>query len=439
MISGVLHIIGICGIGMSGIAQALKNQGYTVQGSDADPGDTAHLLARAGIRVVHGLSYIGDADFIIYSNAVPEDHPELQYARLLGKPLLRRWEILKFLLQDKEVIVVSGCHGKTTTTAMIGEILTDAGKDPTIICGGVMQRFGNNVRLGKSSLYVVEGDESDDTFSLLPRDFAVVTNIGDDHMEYHQDVWNLEKKFLRFISNTKAIIPNLKCFFSVEGFRYDYDLESNASRIAMVEPEGLKMRFRYKLDEYHDFLLNALGLFNVKNAMAAIACTYSCGVGVEVIKDSLENYGGVFRRMTFIGELLGSKVFTDYAHHPDEILSTADALSHMGKLILVVQPHRYSRVAKFFERYSSLWRKVNALIFLDIYPAGEKPNGYDSEQLCCSAREQGATKVFHAKNDKETYDRIVEINTKGAIIVFMGAGDVNKLACRIVDSFEVLK
>jgi UDP-N-acetylmuramate--alanine ligase len=441
MVKNNFHIIGICGIGMSAIAQILKSSGYNVQGSDKSPGYMKDKLESQGIKVFicHNENNINDADIVIRSTAVDDNNIELISARNKNKPILSRYEILKKILENKYVIAISGCHGKTTTTNMIGEIFTNAGLDPTIICGGIMNKFKNNVKIGKSKIYIVEADESDDTFNKIHKDFAVLTNIGADHLDFHGDINNIYTKFLQFVDNINSVVPNDDKILQLKNKEkliiYDLNLKTNQNKITNIQNNGWQTNFDYEFNnELYKFILNAPGEHNINNAAAAISCAKFHNIDINIIQDALKNFYGVKRRLSFIGMFRGNKVIDDYAHHPDEIIAGLKTMSKISEeLIAVIQPHRYTRVQAFFDQYIESFRYAKNIFLLDVFAAGEQDNGFNTKKLYDFCVKNNIKNVMLANDFNDLQKKIIEVNQKNGLIIFMGAGDITNLAHKLAE------
>ena len=315
--------------------------------------------------------------------------------------MLQHFQILQTILQNKIFIAISGCHGKTTTTAIIGEIFVDA-----IICGGIIKRFDSNVKIGNSNIFVIEADESDDTFNKIPKDLAVVTNIKSDHLDFHKTEDNIHKKFAQFITKSDSIAP--------------YDSSSHMQtkknlifyeKMTNYQCAGWQAKFQYKINNaVQDFKLNLPGIYNVKNAMAAIACANYYNVSIDIIKKSLVNFSGVKRRLSLIGQFLDNKIIDNYSHHPDKIIATLKMLSDITKnVIAIIQPHRSTRIKDFFYLYIQSLTYAKHVILLDVFSAGENNNGFDSAKIYCVAIKRGINNVMLCNDNCALNSKIIEI------------------------------
>ncbi len=435
-----IHFVGIGGIGMSGIAQILLEMGYSVSGSDIKENKNTELLRKKGAKVYIGHSPQNvekDVQVVVYSSAVREDNPELKKAREMGIPLIPRGEMLAELFKLKEGIAVSGSHGKTTTTSMIAHILEEAGFDPTVIIGGILHRLGGNAKLGKGDLLVSEADESDGSFLKLSPVVAVITNIDREHMDYYRNVEEIIEAFSGFAGSVPfygfcvANADDERVLRAVEGsgkrvitFGMEYKAQVRGVDLR-VEKGRYVFRVLRKGKELGSIHLGIGGRHNVYNALASIAVALELGIPFETVKNSLESFRNAERRMELKGYWGEVPVYDDYGHHPTEIEAVINTIREMypdRRLVMVFQPHRYSRTHFLFEDFVRVLRKPDRLFLLDIYPASEK-NIYNvsSTQL---ASKTGAVYV----DDKERLFEILlgELGQKD-VLLFMGAGDITKL------------
>ena len=459
---GVLHFVGIGGIGMSGIAEVLNTLGYTVQGSDLKDSGNVERLRSKGIRVSvgHDATNIMDDQgnlpaAIVVSSAIKKDNPELIAGREAKVPIVRRAEMLAELMRLKWAIAVGGTHGKTTTTSMIGEMLESAGFDPTVINGGIVNAYGTNVRLGASQWMVVEADESDGTFTRLPASVAVVTNMDPEHMEHYGSFENVRKAYQQFIHNlpfygyavlcldhpeVQALVPTVSARRVITyGFNPQADIHASNIRI-----EGAGHLFDVTIAGWlnedgeeqilHDVHLPMLGQHNVQNSLVALTIAHQMGAKVPELKKGLSSFTGVKRRFTKAGETHGITVIDDYAHHPIEIetvLKTARSAvsSTGGRVIAVMQPHRYTRLHDLFEDFSKCFNEADSVIITDIYEAGETPiEGASKEHLVGAIAEHGHkdVQVLNSKEDLPTL--IASIAQPNDFVICMGAGDITAIA-----------
>ena len=437
--------MGIGGIGMSGIARILLDLGYIISGSDIKENQNTAVLRELGARIFVGHSPDNldpSTEVVVYSSAVREDNPEIRRARELGIPVIPRGEMLAELFRLKEGIAVSGSHGKTTTTSMIASILETAGFDPTVIIGGKLKRVGGNAKLGRGDLLISEADESDGSFLKLSPVVAVVTNIDREHLDFYGDYRKLVASFDEFINS----VPFYG--FSVVNAD-DPQLESIASRTTKkvitysvqgrgdILAENLTlMSGRYAFDilvngeKIGSIHLGIAGKHNVYNALASIAVAIEIGVDFNSIRSALESFSNAERRMDFKGYLNGSPVFDDYGHHPTEIRCVIQAVREMypdKELLLVFQPHRYSRTHLLFEEFIKVLGIPEKTYLLDIFPASEV-NTYNVSSRDLAER-SGAVYVG---SEKELHDILRSESSPEKVILFMGAGDISAMCDRIM-------
>src|SRR6201998_1765560 len=393
---GPLHFVGIGGIGMSGIAQVLHNLGYRVQGSDLADGANVRRLIDLGIPVAigHDAENLGAAEVVVISSAVKSDNPEVLAARVRRLPVVRRAEMLGELMRLKWALAIAGTHGKTTTTSMIGALLETAQLDPTVINGGVVNSYGTNTRLGAGDWMVVEADESDGTFTRLPATIAIITNIDPEHLDFYQNFDALRRAFEDFVGNipfygfaalciahpvVQQMIPKLSDrrvltygFSPQADIRaIDVHLGRDGARYDIVVSDALADRGR----TITDLFLPMFGRHNVQNSLAAAAVAEAMVLGDDALRATLRNFKGVKRRFTKTGEWNGVTIIDDYGHHPVEIaavLKAARAIAD-GKVIAVVQPHRFTRLAKLFDDFCTCFNDADIVLVADVYAAGEPP------------------------------------------------------------------
>ncbi|WP_297209028.1 MULTISPECIES: UDP-N-acetylmuramate--L-alanine ligase [Thermodesulfovibrio] len=448
-----VHFIGIGGIGMSGIAEVLKNMGYTVTGSDIKESDTVRRLEGLGIKVFigHREENLNDTDVVVFSSAVKHDNPEIVKAKKLGVPVIPRAEMLAELCRLKYSILVAGAHGKTTTTSLIATLLNDGGFDPTVVVGGKLKSLGTNARLGQGDFMVAEADESDGSFLKLSPTIAVITNIDREHLDYFKNLKRIKKAFLEFADKVpfygvsilckeckhiRDLLPRLSRRFLTYGFNESADFYSREIKFQFPYV-NFKAFYRNKL--LGEFSLNVPGKHNVLNALAAIAVAQELSMPVEKVKESLKNFTGIGRRFEFKGERKGIRFYDDYGHHPTEIgavLKTAMWLKP-ERLCVIFQPHRYSRTRDLMEQFVKVFRdslrKTDVLFLMNIYPAGESPiEGVSGEVLYEKLKSAGVNVIFNS--DKETVkESILKELREGDVIFTIGAGDVYKIGEAVRD------
>jgi UDP-N-acetylmuramate--alanine ligase len=447
---GTMHFVGIGGIGMSGIAEVLHNLGYRVQGSDLADSANTRRLAELGIRVAigHAADNLGDAEVVVVSSAVKPDNPEVAAARLRRIPVVRRAEMLAELMRLKWSLAIAGTHGKTTTTSMIGALLEAASLDPTVINGGIVNAYGTNTRLGAGDWMVVEADESDGTFTRLPATIAIVTNIDPEHLDFYKSFEALAAAFETFVSNipfygfaalcadhpvVRALVPKLSDRrILTYGFRPDADIRAVNVRLGsdgadydVVVADGGRSRTIAGLH------LPMFGEHNVQNSLAAVAVAEALGLGDEALRASLRNFKGVKRRFTKTGEWNGVAIIDDYGHHPVEIAAVLKAARAVaaGRLIAVVQPHRYTRLAQLFEDFCGCFGDADAVIVADVYAAGETPiDGVGRDALVEGLRAGGHRDVRPLARPEELPPLVAEMAQPGDMVVCLGAGSITAWA-----------
>lgn len=453
--TGALHFIGIGGIGMSGIAEILNTLGYTVQGSDMAEGPNVKRLRKKGIEISVGhedenLKAKGGTfpAAVIISSAIKNSNTELQAARAANIPVVRRAEMLAELMRMKWAIAIGGTHGKTTTTSMVGQMLETADFDPTVINGGIVNAYGNNIRLGESDIMVVEADESDGTFTRLPASVAVVTNMDPEHMEHYGSFENVKAAYRQFIHNlpfygyavlcidhpeVQALVPSVKDRKIITyGFNPQADVQVSNVRtnvdgsvFDVAMPDG---------GELKDVHLPMLGDHNVQNAAVALAIAHEMGVKPPIMKKALAGFAGVKRRFTKTGESHGITVIDDYAHHPIEIETVLKAarmgvVENDGRVIVVMQPHRYSRLHDLFEEFCKCFNVADSVIIADVYKAGEDPiEGADKRALVEGIKSHGHRDVVALPDRKELAHMISKTARPGDTVICMGAGDITSWA-----------
>jgi UDP-N-acetylmuramate--alanine ligase len=449
---GLIHFVGIGGIGMSGIAEVLHNLGYKVQGSDVAEGGNTRRLADLGIAMMigHKAENLGAAEVVVASSAIKPDNPELVAARARRIPVVRRAEMLGELMRLKWAIAVAGTHGKTTTTSMIGALLETAGLDPTVINGGIINAYGTNTRLGDSDWMVVEADESDGTFTRLPAAIAVITNIDPEHLDHYGDFATLQQAFEAFAGNipfygfavlcidhpvVQGMIPRLsERRIRTYGFSPQADIRAvdirhgtNGSEFDVVVTD----RATGKERTIRNLFLPMFGDHNVQNSLAAIAVAAEMGLDDDIVRTSLENLKGVRRRFTKTGEWNGISIIDDYGHHPVEISAVLKAARSItsGKVIAVVQPHRYTRLADLFDGFCTCFNDADTVLVADVYAAGESPiEGIDRDALVAGLVAHGHRHVLPLADPTGLASLVRELAKPGDFVVCLGAGSITNWA-----------
>lgn len=447
-----IHFVGVGGAGMCGIAEVLSNQGYSITGSDLRKSVNTERLASMGAKIFigHDGKNVKKADVVVYSSAIDQTNPEIKAAIKLSKPMIPRAEMLAELMRYRHSIAIAGTHGKTTTTSIVASVLAEGGHDPTFVIGGLLNSAGTNARLGESRYLVAEADESDASFMHLQPMVAVVTNIEAEHMStYGGDFENLKKYFIDFLHNlpfyglavlciddptVREILPNISRPKLTYGFSKDADFRiSNLvqkKRVTNFEVTAPKAKKSMK------FTLNMPGVHNALNATAAIVIATDEGLKQKDIRSGIKNFSGVGRRFDVQGEFAveGGEVLLidDYGHHPTEVAATIKALRDGwpgSRLVMVYQPHRYTRTKDLYEDFVEVLSEVDVLLLLEVYSAGEKKiPGADSRSLCHSIRLRGKVDPVYVKNESDIHGILTRLASPGDIFLTQGAGSVGVLS-----------
>ena len=450
--TGTIHFIGIGGVGMSGLAKVFNSRGYDVRGSDIKKTKVTDRLELSGIRVnrSHSAENIEGVDYIVYSSCIRENNVELREARRRGTPILRRIEALNMLICDKELVAVSGAHGKTTTSALAAYLLIKGGLDPTVFIGADVDFLEGNARCGKGDLVLTEADESDGSFLLLNPLYTISTNIDREHMDYYSNMGNLIASYRRFIENTKgegcAFIclddNNLKAIINkstrtIKTYGVSEDADIKAADIELLGLNGSRFNLIFNGKLLGGIELSIIGMHNVLNSLAAIGLAMHLGVDFSIIQHIIGNFKGADRRFKI--NSLDSEVLLidDYAHHPTEIKATLKALEGSGKRIIVVfQPHRYSRTRYLREEFGSCFELADHLVITDIYSAYEEPiDSVSAGDICESARRYGHKDVhFVPKGDIIAH--LKDVVRPGDAVFILGAGDIDEMPEKVVKALD---
>ncbi|MCY1669234.1 UDP-N-acetylmuramate--L-alanine ligase [Rhizobium sp. SL86] len=457
---GLVHFIGIGGIGMSGIAEVLHNLGHRVQGSDQADGANVQRLRDKGIPVFvgHQADNLGDAEVVVVSTAIKKNNPELMAAREKSLPIVRRAEMLAELMRFRNAIAIGGTHGKTTTTSMIATLLEAGGLDPTVINGGIINAYGTNARMGEGEWMVVEADESDGTFLKLPADVAVVTNIDPEHLDHYGNFDAVRAAFRQFVENVPFYGFGVLCIDHPEVqslvgkiedrkiVTYGENPQADA-RFSNVRMEGTRSIFDVEIRRrrtgriftFKDLSLPMPGRHNISNATAAIAVANRLGISEDGIRKGLASFGGVKRRFTLTGTWNGVSVFDDYGHHPVEIRAVLKAAreSCQGRVIAVHQPHRYSRLSSLFEDFVTCFNDADSIILAPVYAAGEEPiEGVTSDVLVSRIKAGGHRDARYMETPAELAGIIAGIAKPGDFVVLLGAGNITQWAASLPKDLE---
>lgn len=449
---GIVHFVGIGGIGMSGIAEVMQTLGYQVQGSDLVANANVKRLRDLGMTVFEGHrpENIERAEVLVISSAVKADNPEVKAARERMIPIVRRAEMLAELMRLKWAIAIAGTHGKTTTTSMVAALLEAAALDPTVINGGILNAYGTNARLGTGEWMVVEADESDGTFIKLPATIAVVTNIDPEHLDFYGDFDAVREAFRQFVENlpfygfaalcidhpeVQALIGRIQDRRIVT---YGRSPQADVRAINVRFAEGgshydvvITSRMRGTTRTITDLRLPMPGEHNVQNSLAAVAVADEMGLTDEVLRRGLSDFKGVKRRFTKTGEFGRVSVIDDYGHHPVEISAVLSAArqAYAGRIIAVVQPHRYSRLRDLFEEFCKCFNLADTVVVTDVYAAGEQPiEGIDRDALIEGLRSHGHRHVVALEKPEDLARLSLELTQPGDLIVCLGAGNITNWA-----------
>ena len=446
----IIHFVGIGGIGMSGLAKIMRNMGFLVQGSDQNKNKNTVSCSKFGVKIFigHSSKNVKKATILVKSTAIKNNNIEIKYARKNKIPIFSRAEILADVVSLKKNIIITGSHGKTTTTSLVAKILSDQKLDPTIINGGVINSFKSNAKLGRGDWAILEADESDGSFLKLPINYSIVTNIDYEHLDYYKTYKNLENSFVEFINKTpptgKAIIcvdslnvkkilkkiknknfitygENSKADFHVKNIKYSFD---NTSFDLNIKNKGKKNKVVKKIN------VKLLGKHNVLNATAAFIVCLNIGADINLIKKSLRNFSGVQRRMTKVFSKNKNDFYDDYAHHPTEIKSILEGIRNVNtkrKIISIFEPHRYSRVVSLKKEFSKSFIKSDLVIVCPLYAAGETKNTkFNLNIFSKLISTNSKTQVIIVKNEIELQRYLKKNLISDEIIIGMGAGTISK-------------
>jgi UDP-N-acetylmuramate--alanine ligase len=447
-----IHFVGIGGIGMSGIAELLLNLGYKVSGSDIQNSTVTGRLADLGGKIYsgHKKENIEGADVVVYSSAVPGDNPEIVEARETYIPVIPRAEMLAELMRLKYGVAVAGAHGKTTTTSMIASILTSGNLDPTVVIGGRLDIWGgSNAKLGQGDILVAETDESDGSFMALSPTIAVVTNIDYEHMDHYGNMDAIRGAFVNFINKIpfyglgilcldseeiQGIIPRLKKRCITYGMNSQADI-----RAKDIEREELGVGFEiiYQDRSLGRVVVGMPGKHNVLNALGAISVGLELDMGIEDIKKGLQNLGSLERRFQVKGQRNDILVLDDYGHHPTEISATIETARECWpekRLVVVFQPHRYTRTEALYDRFVISFNQADVLIVAPLYSAGERPiEGVDAEWLHRGIKEHGHREVILCQSHDEVLQVLLSLVKQGDLVMTLGAGDIYYVGEKLLD------
>jgi UDP-N-acetylmuramate--alanine ligase len=463
---GIVHFVGIGGIGMSGIAEVMHNLGYKVQGSDIADGYVVDGLRKLGIKVMigHSADNLGDAAVVVTSTAVKKGNPERDAALERRIPLVRRAEMLAELMRLKNTVAVAGTHGKTTTTSMIAAMLDHGGIDPTVINGGIINSYGSNARLGDSDWMVVEADESDGSFLRLDGTIAVVTNIDPEHLDHYGDFDAIKRAFVEFVENVpfygaaimcldhpevQAILPQIR---DRRIITYGFSAQADVRGENVVSfPGGNRFDVVIRSRDGSQRTIAGIelpmpGRHNVQNALSAVAVGLEMGMSDVAVQSGFAKFSGVKRRFTKVGEFAidggSATIIDDYGHHPVEIKAVLSAAREgaLGRVIAVAQPHRFTRLRDHMDEFQQAFNDADIVFVSPVYTAGEAPiDGVDSEALVAGLKRRGHHSANNVSDAVDLALKLNEILKPDDIVVCLGAGDITKWAAGLADALRAAR
>jgi UDP-N-acetylmuramate--alanine ligase len=454
---GTIHFVGIGGIGMSGIAEVMKNLGYTVQGSDVAEGYVIQGLRDKGIAVTigHAAANVADAAVVVVSTAIVRSNPEVEAALSARIPVVRRAEMLAELMRLKSTVAIAGTHGKTTTTSMVAALLDAGGVDPTVINGGIINSYGSNARLGASDWMVVEADESDGSFLRLDGTIAVVTNIDPEHLDHYGSFDAIKDAFVEFIENVPFYGAALLCLDHAEVqnilprvrdrrvVTYGFSAQADVRGVNLTPvPGGNRFECIVRQRDGSTRSIEGIempmpGRHNVQNALAAIGVALELGIDDATIQTGFAKFGGVKRRFTNVGTVAGATIIDDYGHHPVEIRAVLAAAREgaKGRVIAVVQPHRYSRLGALMEDFQTAFNDADRVLVTPVYAAGEPPvPGVDADALVEGLKRRGHRHAATVPDADALADELAATVQADDTVVCLGAGDITKWAAGLADA-----
>jgi len=445
----VVHFIGIGGIGMSGLAQIMNNMGFKIQGSDLGFNKNTERLIKSKMKIYlgHVKENLKKSTMVVISSAIKKNNKELAAARYKKLPIFTRAEMLANIIALKKNIIVTGSHGKTTTTSLIGNILVEAGLDPTIINGGVINSFKNNAQLGKGDWAVTEADESDGSFLKLPITYSIVTNIDKEHLDFYGSIENLKKSFITFIEKTPSFGKSIICIDNVNLrsllpklktrniLTYGFNKQSNY-RITNIRKKKFFSTFDLLLSippkkkfRINSIIVNLIGDHNITNTTAAIVIALNLGIKIDKIKKALKKFLGIQRRFTKVFSLGKKEFYDDYAHHPTEIqavVKSARQVNKHRKIICVFQPHRYSRLNSLKNDFATSFKSVDTVILCPVYSAGEKNKyKFNQDRFSKMISKKSKVQVINIKNKQELKKYFKKNLIDDEMVICMGAGSIS--------------
>jgi UDP-N-acetylmuramate--alanine ligase len=446
-----IHLVGIGGTGMSGIAELLIDLGFEITGSDSKRTDVTERLTSLGAKIDyhHRGDHAGGADVVVVSTAIAPDNPEVHVARDKGVPVIPRAEMLAELMRVKQGIAVAGAHGKTTTTWLTSLVLAEGGLDPTILVGGRLKAIGSGARLGRGDYLVAEADESDGTFLKLSPAIAIVTNVDAEHLDYYGTFEAVKSAFTDFLNkipfygacvvnvddpHVREILPRVTRRVVTYGFSRDAQIRAEAIVRKVTRTRFAVFSGNERLGEVE---LSVPGLHNVSNALAAIGVGLELGIPFAKIERALGLFSGISRRLEVKGESRGVVVIDDYGHHPAEVRATLDALRQgwPGRIVVIFQPHRYTRTRDLFERFGESFGNADLLFLMEIYPAGEQPiPGVDASLIARAVTDKRGGAVHLLVDKERAVESVIPHLQEGDVVLTLGAGDVWKTGEGILEA-----
>jgi UDP-N-acetylmuramate--alanine ligase len=448
-----IHFVGIGGIGMSGIAEVLLNLGYHVSGSDIKESEVTRRLQALGCEISfgHRKENVKEADVVVVSAAIRKGNPEVEVAEQRLIPVIPRAEMLAELMRMKVGVAIAGTHGKTTTTSLIATVLAAGGLDPTVVIGGRLNSLGSNARLGQGDFLVAEADESDGSFVTLMPTIAVVTNIDPEHLDYYRGIEEIKEAFLQFVNkipffglavlcldhpNIQSLIPRLKKRFTTYGLTTQADFQAKE---IVFERLSTSFDVLHQRRELGRLKIQMPGLHNVYNSLATVATAHELDIPFRTVQEALREFGGIQRRFQIKGEKQGVLVVDDYGHHPVEIMATLRA-ARTGwerRIVVVFQPHRYSRTQALFQDFLTAFNEADVLVLSDIYPAGEdRIEGVEAKRLYEGIRDYGHRDVTYLADKKEIVEYLLRAVRSGDLVITLGAGDIWQVSEELVKRLE---
>ena len=454
--TGIFHIVGIGGIGMSGIAEVLHHLGHQVQGSDQNGNTNTERLQKLGIPIAkdHDLSLLKKATIMVRSSAIKDNNPEIKAAEKLGIKIISRAQMLAEIMRFKATVCLSGTHGKTTMTSLMSTLFLKANLDPTILNGGILFDINSNARSGNGNWMVVESDESDKTFIKIPRTIAVVSNIEPEHMEnYGDDFETLKNAFVEFANGVpfygfsilcydhptvREILPRITSTHYTYGTHKDADCRARNIRSTK---NGMLFDVLFENEQLKDVQIPLFGEHNMLNALTAIIVGLKLNLSKDVIKKSLAEFSGVKRRFIQTGTAMGATIVDDYAHHPTEIAAVIKSAKQVSdnRVIAIVQPHKYSRLKNLFSEFSQCFAGLDELILAPVYPAGESPlEGFSSKDLAAAAKKHFKGPLHLIESPDELAPLLHKSLQKGDYVICLGAGSISEWAYALPKQLEAL-